>query len=410
MPLIVKQESNAGAGRRIADVVQHIDIMPTVLDFAKAPGPGQLRGRSLKPVLENGGRLEAAAVYSEAPYARYRFGWSQLTALTDDHHRFISAPHDELYELARDRAERHNVAADRAPAREAMRSALDRIASGAALQPPAAPSPEARERLQSLGYVGGAAHLPESGDAGDAPVDPKDKVEVVERYRAALDAAADRKWPEAVTLLQQVLREEPAAADLWSQLAAFALRIERFDQALDSYRHYIALVPGDPDGHLAAAGALLKLRKHADAREQATAALDAGTATGEKGAQVRTAARAMLARIALAQHDAERARAEANADDTDGSMPIAAYVEGRIAYDQGHYDEAMLSFEQAIGELRNPRARTVPELYYYAGDTLARLERYHDAEVAFAEELKLYPLNARARGGLTAVYRGDRAS
>jgi tetratricopeptide (TPR) repeat protein len=64
----------------------------------------------------------------------------------------------------------------------------------------------------------------------------------------------------------------------------------------------------------------------------------------------------------------------------------------------------MPSFEQAIAELRNPRARPVPELYYYAGDTLGRLERYNDAEVAFKEELKLYPLNARARAGLAMLY------
>ena len=64
----------------------------------------------------------------------------------------------------------------------------------------------------------------------------------------------------------------------------------------------------------------------------------------------------------------------------------------------------MPSFEQAIGELRNPKARPIPELYYYAGDTLGRLERYNDAEVAFNEELKLYPLNARARAGLAMLY------
>src|SRR5438309_32241 len=52
VPLIVKQESNVGAGRRVADVVQHIDLVPTILDLVKAPGTSGLRGRSLKPVLE----------------------------------------------------------------------------------------------------------------------------------------------------------------------------------------------------------------------------------------------------------------------------------------------------------------------------------------------------------------------
>src|SRR5205823_1955839 len=46
VPLIIKQEGNAGAGRRVADVVQHIDLVPTMLDLVKAPDPGRLRGRS----------------------------------------------------------------------------------------------------------------------------------------------------------------------------------------------------------------------------------------------------------------------------------------------------------------------------------------------------------------------------
>ena len=43
-------------------------------------------------------------------------------------------------------------------------------------------------------------------------------------------------------------------------------------------------------------------------------------------------------------------------------------------------------------------------MYYYAGDTLGRLERYHDAEAAFNEELKRFPLNVRARGGLAMLF------
>src|SRR4029077_1974756 len=51
VPLIIKQERNVGAGRRVAAIVQHVDIAPTILDLVKAPGAGGFRGRSLKPVL-----------------------------------------------------------------------------------------------------------------------------------------------------------------------------------------------------------------------------------------------------------------------------------------------------------------------------------------------------------------------
>src|SRR5205814_306038 len=82
VPLVIKQEGNAGAGRRVADLVQHIDLVPTILELVKASVPGNLRGRSLKPLLDGTGHLPARSVYSEALYARYRFGWSELTSLT----------------------------------------------------------------------------------------------------------------------------------------------------------------------------------------------------------------------------------------------------------------------------------------------------------------------------------------
>jgi tetratricopeptide (TPR) repeat protein len=443
VPLIIKPEGNVGAGRRVGDLVQHIDVVPTVLDFVKAPIPGQLRGRSLKPLLEGTGRLKPASVYSEALYARYHFGWSELTALTDERYRYIKAPREELYDLERDRRERTNLADERAQAAQAMRGALDRLASGAAIQPPAAVSAEARERLQALGYVGAQS---ESGsatlEAGESLPDPKDKRVILERYRAAVDLAGDGEFAAAIAVLQQILHEDPQMADVWAQTAAFAIRIDRFDQALDAYKHYIALKPSEPQAYLGAAGALLRLRKYAEAREHAQlAAQVAGDKTegargsGAEGARGLSAegargfsaegargvsaegargfsraktvgtAHELLARIALAQKDVGTAREEARlAEEADPAMPVAAYVEGRILYDQGKYGDAVQLFEQAIGLLRTPGSRAVPELYYYAGDTLGRLERYHDAEVAFNEELRLFPLNSRARAGLAMLY------
>jgi arylsulfatase A-like enzyme/Flp pilus assembly protein TadD len=403
VPLIVKQEGNVGAGRRTGDLVQLIDLVPTVLDFVKAPIPGQLRGRSLKPLLDGTGHLDATPVYSEALYARYHFGWSELTALTDERYRYIRAPREELYDLERDPHERANIAGERSQAREAMRGVLERVATGATIQAPAPVSADARERLQALGYVGARA----DGAAGDLTSgeelpDPKDKREILERYRKAVDLAADRQWGAAIGVLRQILREDPEMADLWAQLAAFATRVDRFDQVLDASKHYIELRPSEPQPYLAAAGALLKLRKYGDAREHAELAAQVA---GDKEPGARASAHELLARIALAQHDPETARAEAGrAEDADSTMPVAAFIEGRILYDQGRFGEAMLSFEQAIAELRNPGSRPVPELYYYSGDTLSRLERYHDAEVAYNEELRLFPLNTRARGGLAMLY------
>jgi tetratricopeptide (TPR) repeat protein len=83
VPLVVKPAAGVGAGRRIGDVVQLTDIVPTVLDLVKAPGPGNLAGRSLKPLTEGPATLAPVTVYSEAVWGYNRFGWSVLVSETD---------------------------------------------------------------------------------------------------------------------------------------------------------------------------------------------------------------------------------------------------------------------------------------------------------------------------------------
>jgi arylsulfatase A-like enzyme/Flp pilus assembly protein TadD len=403
VPLIVKQESNVGKGRRVPDLVQHVDLVPTLLDLVKAPAPGNLPGRSLKPLLDGTGRLSPATIYSEALYARYHFGWSELVAVTDERYRYIKAPHEELYDLASDPHERSNIADQRTQARTALRAALDGVTTGATIQAPGTVSAEARERLQSLGYVGAQASA--TTTEGDSLADPKDKRQILEQYRAAVDFAVARKWPEAIALLQKILRDDPEMADVWSQLAVFAMRIDRYEQALDAYHRYSELKPQEPAAYIGAAAALLRLRKLDEARERAALAIEVAAADDHRS---RASAHEMLARIALAKHDADTARAEAaTAHEDDPSLPLPDYIEGRILYDQGKYEDALPLFEKASADLKKPGAPPVAELHFYAADTLARLERYPEAETEFGQELRFFPQNTRARGGLAMLYQAD---
>jgi arylsulfatase A-like enzyme/cytochrome c-type biogenesis protein CcmH/NrfG len=403
VPLIIKQEGNAGAGRRIADLVQHIDVVPTVLDLVKAPGAGNLRGRSLKPVLEGTGKLTPPSIYSEALYARYHFGWSELTALTDERYRYIKAPREELYDLTRDPREKTNIAEERPQPRQALRGALDRVTAAATITAPAEVPAEARERLQALGYVGAQTDL--STKPGEALADPKDKREILERYRAAVDFAGQRKWPQAIGLLQQILHEDPEMADVWSQLAVFATRFDRTDLSVDAYKHYIALKPQEPTAYIGAAAGLLRLRKLDEARDHAALAIEVAADTDHRS---KASAHEMLARIALSKHDADTAREEARlAHEEDAALPLPSYVDARLLYDQGKHADALPGFLEAVADVNKPGAPQIAELHYYAGDTLARLERYPEAEAQFMAELKSYPQNIRARGGLAMLYQAS---
>jgi arylsulfatase A-like enzyme/Flp pilus assembly protein TadD len=400
VPLIIKQAENLGAGRRVADVVQHVDLVPTILDYVKAPIPGNLRGRSLKPLLEGTGRLPEQAVYSEALYARYHFGWSELTALTDGRYRYIKAPLPELYDLARDPHERDNIAGDRASSATAMRGALDRLTAGSAIPAPAAVSADARERMQALGYVGSQSEMP--AGPGEALPDPKDKREILERYREAIDLAGDHQWAPAIARLQEILKDDPEMADVWSQLATFAIRTDRFDLALDAYKHFIELQPADPNGYIGAGTTDLRLRRLDDARAHAELAAQVAA---PRDIRSRASAHELLAKIALARHDADAAREEADlVRQADPRLPMPAYVAGRLLYDQGRYEEALPLFQQAVRDLERSGALQMTELHFYTADTLGRLERYPEAEKEFLEELRYFPQNSRARAGLAMLY------
>src|SRR3989441_8056273 len=104
--------------------------------------------------------------------------------LFDGRYRYIKAPREELYDLKGDPRERENIAGPGATPQDGLRAALDRLTGDA--------SKDARGPK----------------DAGDARPDPKDKIGVLETYRAALDLAAGRKWGRAIALLQGIVKED----------------------------------------------------------------------------------------------------------------------------------------------------------------------------------------------------------
>jgi choline-sulfatase len=121
VPLIIKQAGGADAGRRVTDLVEQADIVPTVLDLVKAPVPGNLRGRTLKALADGTGtRSPDQTVYAEASYGQNHFGWSLLESLTDGRFQYIRAPREELYDLERDPRQRDNIIGEAGTPRPAL--------------------------------------------------------------------------------------------------------------------------------------------------------------------------------------------------------------------------------------------------------------------------------------------------
>ena len=423
VPLIIKQAGGAGAGRRIADLVQHVDVAPTILDLAKAPIPGNLRGRSLKLLLDGTRQPRNESVYSEALYGRYHFGWSALTAVTGDRYQYItevdsrqssvdsrqstvvsrqssvdSPPREELYDLQRDPKEKVDVGQDHAEARLAAREALGRIAAGPTV--PREVSDEERQRLEALGYVG--EHVESTAESTEAAaIDRQDQLDVLEAYRKAGELVTNDRLAPAIDILQRLAHDYPSMADVWRRLGDLLMAAGRLDQAARAYERSAGLTPGDTSALLAAAAAFSRLGRLDEAQHHADAAL---TVAGDRPGRSRATAEAMLARIAVARNDFDAARDRAaEGQRADPSAPLVAYVDGLIASHQGQYDDALEHFQSVK---TGTRGRPVPlgEFHFNVADTLAHLERWTEAIAEFHAEIAASPRNLRARAGLARAH------
>jgi len=391
VPLLVKLPGAQAGGSRRAEPVQHIDLMPTITAIAKVETPSGLRGRNLMPLLEGTGTIAPQGIYAEALYARYHFGWSELTSLTDERYKFIQAPREELYDLEQDPDERTNLIADRSPAAAALRTALASLVANRTIDAPSAVSDADRQRLAALGYVGTQTTAPASST--NALPDPKDKAHVLQMYREAVDHLSALRFVEGADGLAAILTQDPNMTDVWSQYATTLVRLGRLPEAYRAWREVVTRKPDEPSGLLGAASVLVSLNQLEDARTYAELAIPRAPA----------AAHQALANIALTQgRDDEAVRQAGLAEQADPTLPLTLMVQGLLQYNRGDYGAAVPLLQQARTRFAQ-RPIQASDLHFFLGDALARLERYSEAEPILREEIRLYPHNIRARTGLAML-------
>ncbi len=393
VPWIMRLPHAQSAGRRVRDPVQHVDLVPTLAAAARLAVPAGLRGRDLAVAASGRGTLAPQGIYAEALYPYYHFGWSELLSLTDDRYRYIKAPREELYDLERDPDERANLAKERGQAATALRSALEALVAGRNIDAPTAVSDDDRQRLAALGYIGTQSSSP-AGGRGAIRADPKDKAPLLRTYRQAVVLLGEGRLGEGTRLLRAILDDDPAMTDVWSQYAAALGRMGRYQEAFDAYGRVINLQPDEPNGPLGASSMLLLLNRPDDARAHAELAI----------ASAPSQAHQALALIAVSrQRDEEALRQADLAAAAEPGLPMPAFIRGTLAYSHQQYEPALGFLLQAqkgyAGRSAQPR-----DLHFMIGDSLARLERYKEAEPYLEEEVRLYPQHVRARAGLAMLY------
>jgi choline-sulfatase len=247
VPLLIRAPYDLMAGRRVADTVRSIDILPTALELLGVSTSEQLDGTSVVPLMTGAKKELGLAAYSEAIYPRFHFGWSDLRALTAGRYKFVAAPRPELYDLQQDPGESHNLYAERQALGDRMNQeliALERRMSATAAAPKAAVEvdPEARARLAALGYVGTFVTAPSPERAGLA--DPKDKIQLFNLMTQARETARhDKESDDGLHALERVVAQDPKVIDAWFMLGNEYYRRRQFARAIDQFKRALELKP-----------------------------------------------------------------------------------------------------------------------------------------------------------------------
>jgi arylsulfatase A-like enzyme len=261
VPLLVKLPGGERAGSRVERLVQLIDVAPTLTEAAGLRLSPDLSGRSL--LADDPGPRR---VYAESYYARFHYGWSELTALFDERERYIEAPEPELYDLAADPAERLNLLRSEPRRAAAWRRELADLRR----DPAPAAAGEAREDLVALGYLGGrAAVRPERAD-------PKSMLPTLRDLWAGLDLHRAGRHAGAVAAFERALAANPGAVDGWDYLGRSLRALGRHEDARRAFAAADRAAGGDADYRLAVAASELDMERIDAARDTLLAAIELG--------------------------------------------------------------------------------------------------------------------------------------
>ena len=387
VPLLLKLPGADGGGTSAKEPVGLVDLLPTLTGLLGLPTPKGLPGRSvLAP------DRAQTSIYAETYYPRLHLGWSELRSLVDARWQYVEGVRRELYDLAADPGQLTDVLTGN---RELGRSRQKQLAEfPAGLERPGEASSEEREKLATLGYLGGAVEA-----SGPLP-DPRLSLPALAEVKAGFRLAAAGKNEDAVAVFQKVLARFPYFFDARFELAQTLQRLGRYSEAYGAFRAAIRSSPG-----LAASVALplgrvcLQLGRHDEAEANARIGLKANAA----------AAHELLARIALAKDDLAGAEREAAAVAGDAAAELgAAVVRAEVRIRQDRFAEALGLVEEAKRRIREDRLAPAPDLDFLRGDALARLGRYPEAQAAFEEEVRAFPANSQAWARLAVVYGMER--
>jgi arylsulfatase A-like enzyme/Flp pilus assembly protein TadD len=269
VPLLLKLPEGRFSGRRIESRVALAEVAPTLLDAARISAPAAMQAHSLYPLMEaapdatkpardEDKKAAERSIYSETNYGHRAFGWSELRSWRTGKYLYVKAPKPELYDQTSDpEAAKNLVASDKAVADTLDLQLGDFEQKTSSTRTESAKlDPTQAEKLRALGYLASDSAAP-SGKETKA-IDPKDKIEVANRFHRSLVDMEEDHYDEAISDLMEVVRQEPEIASGFLELGRALVHQHHYQEAVPILRTAAEKNPASGMAHYELGLALIK--------------------------------------------------------------------------------------------------------------------------------------------------------
>jgi arylsulfatase A-like enzyme/Tfp pilus assembly protein PilF len=391
------------ADTTVTGTVRLVDVAPTVLALLGVPALGDTTGVDLEAHLAPGGPPIARMTYAESLTPLVQYQWSDLRVMRDGAWKYILAPRPELYDLAADPGETHDLASEETATATRLRAALEgllraernRASSGPAPEP--ALSADVLQKLGALGYVSPGA--PKGSVATGA--DPKDKIDEFRTLSGLMrDGLALLRQKRYADSADRFVRLQKAGSDAFQvrfYLGRAQLGLGRIGDAERNFLRTVEAMPRFTEAHLSLAEARL-------ARKDPRGAIDA-LVRGQHDAPNEPALFEREGQVWQQLGDATRAMAAyekaAALAPKDG---LVRWRMGELLLTQGAPDRALAMFREATA--LDP---SVADYWNSLGMVLGGNGQHGEAADAFRKAIEREPKNARYAYnlGLVLMRAGD---
>jgi arylsulfatase A-like enzyme/Tfp pilus assembly protein PilF len=395
VPFVIRAPGDRVRGRRVADPVRVVDMMPTVLELLGIERPKEVSGVSLLPLM-TGEQIELGLEgYAEAMYPLHHYGWSDLRALRAGRYKAIDAPRPELYDLQEDPGETRNIFDTRRTLGDQMVSRLRQMdqAFRKVSVPQSAQDvdPEVRARLAALGYVG--SFVASANDARTDRADPKDKIDIFNRLSTAREVETEKDgFAKASAIYRGVIKEDPTVIDAWFAFGNLYAKNRRYREAIAQFSRALAL---KPDYDLAVINLATAYRNLGD-DDAALAGYERYLTIDPKDPYVRY----QIGEIHLDRGDIPKAEAAfSKALELDAGIAQARTALGVIAFQRGDIATAERLVNEALAD--KPDVRLA---HYNLALVAEKRGDLQTAEKEYLLELEQHPDAYRAAFNLSRLY------